>query len=327
MKETLKSDRLIISYLLGELPAEEQAEIEQRYFSEPDFLEQILAVEDDLIDAYLRNGLTPNERTRFEGHFLASADRREKVEAAEALLKYLNESNIRNSTPAEVNSWKQSLSRFLRAEGLTARLVFASLLVLAVFAGVSVFIENRRLRAPLDQAQVEKSQDRQQRVPEQESTTPEARNNQVAQETQPEKPPSETSKPKPSRNTRSVSVPVIATFVLTPGLTRDASGVNQLVIPHSARFIQLQLSVDSSENYKIYHATLQRVGGAVIWNKTIKNKQLGRASKPATFKSITLRLPAKLLSNGEYLLTVSGRTAAGEPEIAGDYPFTVTGEK
>lgn len=331
MKVTQESDRLIISYLLGELSAEEQAEIERRYFSEDDFFKQVLAVEDDLIDAYLRDGLSARERERFESYFLASADRRDKLETAEALLKHLREHGRTTAatTPAR-RSWRQSLSHLLRPESLAARIAFASI-ILVLIGGLWLLVESRRRRAPLQQAQIENHTE-QQRAPEPETTATVAQNNQTPQPTpQPTEtttPVSESSKQEETvTKPRSASTSVIASFMLTPGLTRDGVETNKLVIPHSAQLVRLQLSLESSGNYSSYRASLQRVGQDSIWQQTIKSSRMKRSGNPAALKSITLRLPASLLTNGEYLLTLTGASVQGEMEIVGDYPFTVTGRK
>ena len=78
------SDSTITRYLLGELPPDEQSALEGRYFAEPALLDRIDAAEDDLIDAYVRDELTPEQRTHFETRFL-TPKRVERVRMAEAL--------------------------------------------------------------------------------------------------------------------------------------------------------------------------------------------------------------------------------------------------
>lgn len=76
-------------YLLGELSPDEQAELEALYFSDSELLDRIDAAEDDLIDDYVRQELSPAQRLRFESHFL-NEKRRERVRTAEALQKALH---------------------------------------------------------------------------------------------------------------------------------------------------------------------------------------------------------------------------------------------
>ena len=72
-------------YLLGDLPEGQQVEIEERAFRDPGYMKLIEEVEVDLIDEYVRGGLTNRERRQFEARFFESAERRRKVEFAKSL--------------------------------------------------------------------------------------------------------------------------------------------------------------------------------------------------------------------------------------------------
>src|SRR6185295_972701 len=82
---SVDNEKLISQYLLGELPEEQQVEIEDRAFSDKDYLATITTVENDLIDEYVRGELSAADQKRFENRFLASAERRKRVEFAKAL--------------------------------------------------------------------------------------------------------------------------------------------------------------------------------------------------------------------------------------------------
>jgi len=90
----LNSEKLITQYLLGELPEEQQIEIEDRAFGDKEFLANITAVENDLIDEYVREELPETARRRFETRFLASEGRRKRVEFARALTRLADESRV-----------------------------------------------------------------------------------------------------------------------------------------------------------------------------------------------------------------------------------------
>ena len=90
MTEDLQT-RSLRQYLLGApLEAEQQREIEERLLTDDDFCEQIEIVEDDLIEQYLNEELSPAERVKFEAGFLSTAERREKLRVARALNKYVS---------------------------------------------------------------------------------------------------------------------------------------------------------------------------------------------------------------------------------------------
>jgi hypothetical protein len=94
------SEGLIVQYLLGDLPEEIQSEIEDRAFQDQQVLQHILAVESDLIDQYVRGELPDFAYSQFEYRFLASDERRRKIEFAKALMRIAPESVFRNSKDA-----------------------------------------------------------------------------------------------------------------------------------------------------------------------------------------------------------------------------------
>jgi anti-sigma factor RsiW len=97
MAANLNNEKLIAQYLLGELPEEQQVEIEDRAFADKEYLASITAVENDLIDEYVRNELSQTQRQRFESRFLASAERRV---CEGACRRDVSSARRRNSAPA-----------------------------------------------------------------------------------------------------------------------------------------------------------------------------------------------------------------------------------
>ena len=78
-------------YLLGDLPEDEQVRLEDRAFSEPEYLLAVHAIEKDLIDEYARGELSASDRQKFDELFLASDERRRKVEFARAFARVSSE--------------------------------------------------------------------------------------------------------------------------------------------------------------------------------------------------------------------------------------------
>src|SRR5262245_14345184 len=79
MDERTETERQLMRYLLGELSEEEKTRLEERFFAEDDYFAELLAVEDDLIDEYVQDALSPRERALFEQHFLVSSQRQRRV--------------------------------------------------------------------------------------------------------------------------------------------------------------------------------------------------------------------------------------------------------
>ena len=109
MEPKFHDDKVIARYLLGELPEAEQAELEEHAFSDSDYLQQVRAVEKDLMDEYARGELSGPERAAFEQRFFASAHRRRQIEFARALVQVAEESPPSASSAAATTSWWDSL--------------------------------------------------------------------------------------------------------------------------------------------------------------------------------------------------------------------------
>src|SRR5256885_6148561 len=71
-------------YLLGTATDEESSSLEQEYFRDDAALEGLSAAEDDLIEDYLENRLTREEREQFDRAY-AAPHRRARVETIRAL--------------------------------------------------------------------------------------------------------------------------------------------------------------------------------------------------------------------------------------------------
>ncbi len=73
-------------YLLGEASEDERAAIEREYFADEGALEKMEAAEEELVEDYLSNGLTLDERDRFERDYLSAPHRRRRLETVRGLI-------------------------------------------------------------------------------------------------------------------------------------------------------------------------------------------------------------------------------------------------
>lgn len=87
-------DERIFSYLLGELPGREARRFEEECFAGEEWPEEVGRAEKDLIDAYLYDELTPEQRRRFEQNYLTTDARRKRFAdryvMAAAILRHIN---------------------------------------------------------------------------------------------------------------------------------------------------------------------------------------------------------------------------------------------
>lgn len=124
-----------IRYLLGLCSPAEREQIEAEYFSNADAFQQMLAAEDDLIDAYARGELTVEERRGFETHFLKSSRGRERVQFARAFAGSVSE--------ARSDARQLPTIEMFRGWSRTARIA-AIAAVIVVVVVLSWFVLDRR---------------------------------------------------------------------------------------------------------------------------------------------------------------------------------------
>src|SRR5579864_6383885 len=78
-------DRLLTRYLLGALSPEETERLDELSIVDDEFASRLNAVENELVDAYVRNELPEIDVQKFRSFYLSSAKRRQKAEFAETL--------------------------------------------------------------------------------------------------------------------------------------------------------------------------------------------------------------------------------------------------
>jgi hypothetical protein len=79
------NDQQIIRYLLHEAGEEELSMMEERLLSDVSFFDLVASIEDEMIMQYVRGEMEPDLKQRFEKSYLASPERRARIESARQL--------------------------------------------------------------------------------------------------------------------------------------------------------------------------------------------------------------------------------------------------
>jgi hypothetical protein len=104
---------------------------------------------------------------------------------------------------------------------------------------------------------------------------------------------------------------------LTNFLTRSPRQEQKFSIPSGINIIQLQLQIPPLQ-YQSYQATLQLNDGPEVFTVgDLKAEETGEG------RFINLRLPARIFSPGDYILSISGLNTNRRPESVADYFFRV----
>lgn len=225
----------IRDYLLGSLATEQQAEFEERLLTSDEVHEELVIVEDELIDEYLREQLPPSDQESFESHFLVAPEHQEKLRFARTFRKYVAaESAVRPQEVAAVPLSERDTVEFPRPKtGRPKESRWLGFLpirnpiygyamttaVLLLVVGISWIAWRNLNSSPRD----------------------------------------------PGR---------VLSFVLTPGLSRgDAEGGNRLTVPADTNTVRLQLLL-AEHRHESYEATLVDAEGRTLTTKRNLPKEM-----------------------------------------------------
>jgi len=309
-------EQTIEHYLLGEMPEAECVALEEQYFSDERLFERIVQVEHELVDKYARGLLPSAVRDRFEKHYLAHPQRRERAKFAEALATKIGQQkaiDVATSEPTE--RWRGRLS-LSRGPGWAWAFSIA-LVSIAVVAGWFL-IETKRLRQELATTESERSmREQRERELEQQVTNEQQRAQALSEEL--DRLRIEETSPARSPERATKGAPTFATLMLTIGRTRtaDTGPPAVLLIPAGTEQARLQLNLREND-YSSYEAVLQSAGGAEVfrWRRLTP-----RISKPGS--TLVMVMPAAKLASGDYILTLRGSSKTGEVEDVNKSLFRV----
>lgn len=303
MKEGQAQTELLQRYILGELPEVEQQQLEERYFTEPELVQELNAVRAELLDAWANQTSPLPQREQLERQLQKLPALRQQAEFALSLrdlYKALPEA-VPTSQPAVQPALLTSFfSRwFLVLTATPTRPVWVAVGLLAILGVWYATAQRKQAEAPRElTAQI--------------ASSPAA-----AAAATPERAPTLA----PARSTGS-PVPhvapgtkAIATFFLTPGLTRDELKVPEIFIPAAAQTVRLQLETENDTN-RVFTAVLQAAEGGKLWEKNGLQRQSVQG-----IPLVSLSLPAKLLQPQTYRLLL---LPAGDAQPATTYYFKVT---
>ncbi|MBL8151786.1 MAG: hypothetical protein JNN15_17825 [Blastocatellia bacterium] len=107
MEFTDKQRRQLFDYILGKLSEEEKEGIENSYFEDDNFFEQLLIAEDELIDAYIENSLSRKDKELFEKNFLITEKRKKKLAFAKTLFETIRDSKAVTNKGIKLPLWQQ----------------------------------------------------------------------------------------------------------------------------------------------------------------------------------------------------------------------------
>jgi hypothetical protein len=275
MRQNPTDDELLRSYLLGELPDEEEDRLERRLLAEDELFELSEAIEAELLAASARGELAPAERERVQQRLASSPRGRERL----ALARSLN-------TLADAKAPAAAVVPFPRRAPARSPFRWAALAAgLLAAAGLSWYALERphggESAAWIAQERAAPASPRIQAPPPKPQGTPPA--------TRPE--------------------PVKAVFQLALMSLRGAEAAEKLRIRSGTDVVELQIGVEGMEDLKSFHLTVRNRKAETVWDAAgLTPRQLDGV------RTLVIDLPADRLPVGTYEIRARGLVPGGEPE-------------
>ncbi len=290
MTEADLTEAGIRRFLLGDLDDAERQEMEEVFISDAEAKTRILMAEDDLIEDYLEDSLSPVEKEKFLAYYLSAPQQQRKLRIAKSLKGYAVAHAGARTFPAPrgnitTSGWRSYLSELKKRH----RLLFiplTAILVIAIVSGAVWLVQLQRLNARLAQ------EDAQRLAIEQELR--EVNTGQV-----------------PSPN------PVVS-LVLAPVTVRSLRPPTEVGSSAKAEILELGLILAEKDKYSNYQAVLQRAG--VAQRFTISNLH---AQEKTEGQTVLLRIPLRILTRGVYQILLSGIGPDGKPSPPVEYTFVM----
>ncbi|MFN2500626.1 MAG: hypothetical protein ABR530_01285 [Pyrinomonadaceae bacterium] len=308
-------NKLAADFLLGRVSEQQRANIEQSFITDQQSFEHLLQAENDLVDDYVADRLSADDRRQFESIVLPR--QKQKVEFARAMAAYAA-ANATADTPAPaVESWREWFSGiFTIAPAYSVGFSAAAILV----ALTAIFLLNRTSepdRAAIDTPAPQQIAPTLPPEPGRSTDTSITVPPSVTAPVRAEKPSSElapATRPKnvpAAEHQRSVTS-LIATIMLAPGLTRGDGSSPASELPNKEGVVRLQLPPEQGE-YRRYAIVVETVDGQQVWNQRVS----------AGAGTISTTVPRKRLSRGDYIVTLKGIDVTGLAQTLNEYTFSI----
>lgn len=303
--QTITDDQ-IAGFLLGQLPEARREEIEQQIFSSDDLYEKVRAIQADLTHDYVKNRLSPSRRSQFEVHLLNTQSGRVGVAFGKDLSDVISAAQPETIERSPAGFFSSLSFLFQPAYALAAAGAIVLIIAVAILA-----IQNRRLLQAyqLEQAKRDETERKGQIGASEDAANRRKLEDQIAElESQGSAMQKEiqdkqrqldalNQRPQPQK-----PIGVVAMFSLEPGLVRGNNDEpEKLIIPSSAQTARIKLGFQKPENFASYDVEVRTARGNLVFSRNGLQVAVKHNAQ-----SVVLGIPAKILTNGEYEITLTG---------------------
>lgn len=149
MKEEILTDALLRDFLLGKVDDEERVRIESLFLTDPEAREKVLVIEQELIEDYLEDSLTAEDRGEFLLRYGQTAAQLQQLRITKAIKDWaVREIALVQPVPDELSIWRRLRARLRLKPAFVIPIAVTAMIVIVV---AGVWLNSRMKRAALEQ--------------------------------------------------------------------------------------------------------------------------------------------------------------------------------
>ena len=315
-----KQEALMVRYLLGLATKKERTQVEERYFSESEYLDQLLAVEDSLIDDFVTGRMPVEQRSAFKEAFRL---RKEDVRFARALIQGVTQKKLDQPTlDPERRLHAPPHPLFARTRSFRLAVSIAAVALIAL--SIVLFLRNQSLQNRLSETENQlASLKKEKEVMQQELSEARSQRESSARELEVERNrridagntlQNQERSESPNKSSDLKTVVLGATFI-----SRGATGPTREVrLSDNVRRLQFVVPVKGYGGYGSYSISIKLAGQPELLER-------GSLKPNPVSRELALTVPATNLRPGDYILTLFGERPGAPPTELERYSFRITG--
>jgi hypothetical protein len=314
---TIIPEKKLMHYLLGELSQDERTELEDRYLSDQDFFDRLLAAEDDLIDEYVQGKLSRQESQLFERNFLTSRERQDRLSSARALSRFVDS----NLVGREKASLPARLLSYFKVGSPAMRFAVSAAMVILIVGVAGMWMELGRMKSQLSEvqsgqvAQLQREDSLKHELDEQKRTSEQLDEQLRSERSERGRLQQEVAK------LREPQTDVLSEALGFGVVERPRGGFpdedrKRIVINNKVELVRLRLGLLKNE-YPGYLVTLVNEAGEEMWRAAVS------VAESAKGPGVVVRLPSRILGAGKYSVVLSGSNDGKTFEMISEYPIFV----
>ena len=315
-----EQEAVMVRYLLGQSPEEERSQVEERYFSDTGYFDQLLALEDSLIDDFVGGRMPADQLSAFKNSELI---RQDDIRFSRALFQAATKKKL-----------DQPVLRPERRSPLALRLLFAqtrpfllavSIATLVLFVlSIVLLLRNKTLQNRLSETEAQLGTlEQEKEAAELETSRALSQSESSARELEIEHQRRIDAESLLQRQERPESPNMssdLMTIVLSAAFTsRGGTGATREVrISANARWLRFEIPVKAYGVYESYRVTINLAGQRTLFES-------GSLKPTGVSHKLTVTVPATSVRLGDYIVTLYGERSDTAPAELEEYSFRITG--